>query len=107
MKHFILFYEVASDYLAKRDQFRNAHLEKAWASYQRGELLLGGALNDPVDRAVLLFKGDSPTAAEEFAQSDPYVLNGLVRSWRVREWSTVVGEAAATPIRPGPSHLSN
>jgi hypothetical protein len=68
---------------------------------ERGELLLAGALADPADAAMLLFKGESPDAAERFARADPYVLNGLVRKWRVRPWTTVVGEMAATPVRPG------
>jgi hypothetical protein len=72
----------------------------AWEAHERGELVLGGALTDPVDSAVLLFKGDSPAAAERFAAADPYVKNGLVKSWRVRPWTTVVGEDASTPVRP-------
>ena len=39
--------------------------------------------------------------AVEFAKADPYVRNGLVTRWRVREWTTVVGDAASTPVRPG------
>ncbi|MFL5576545.1 MAG: YciI-like protein [Gemmatimonadaceae bacterium] len=99
--HYLLFYDVVDDYADRRARFRDAHLEKAWTSHGRGELLLGGALVDPIDGAVLLFRGDSPRVAEEFAKADPYVVNGLVRSWRVRAWSTVAGELAATPIRPG------
>ena len=97
--HYILFYEVADDYLTRRAMFRDAHLAKAWAAVERGELVLGGALADPADRAVLLFQGDSPKVAEEFAKSDPYVLNGLVKQWSVREWMTVVGNHAAIPVR--------
>lgn len=100
MKHFLLFYETGSDYVERRTAHRDAHLEKAWASHARGELLLGGALADPVDGAVLLFRGDSKAVAEEFAGADPYVINGLVRAWRVREWTTVAGEGASTPVRP-------
>jgi len=48
---------------------------------------------------VLLFTGESPAAAEAFAKADPYVQAGLVKRWRVREWTTVVGEGAATPVR--------
>ena len=66
----------------------------------RGELVLGGALADPPDMAILLFQGESPEAAEAFAGADPYVRNGLVRSWHVRPWTTVVGDIAATPVRP-------
>jgi uncharacterized protein YciI len=45
-----------------------------------------------------MFRGDSPTAAEDFAKSDPYVLNGLVKNWRVREWVTVVGKDAEVKL---------
>jgi uncharacterized protein len=100
LKHYLLFYDVGGDYLEKRTAFRSVHLQKAWQAHERGELVLGGALSEPVDGAVLLFKGDSPEAAEEFARTDPYVTNGLVARWRVREWTTVVGDGATNPIRP-------
>ena len=100
MKHFLLFYETESDYLARRAAFRDEHLRKAWAAHAKGDLVLGGALANPVDGAVLLFKCDSPGIAETFAREDPYVLNGLVRRWYVREWTTVAGDGAITPIRP-------
>lgn len=100
MKHYLLFYDVTDDYQEKRGNYRNDHLSKAWASHERGELLLGGALAEPIDRAVLLFRGESRQVAESFAQTDPYVINGLVRSWNVREWSTVAGEWAANPVKP-------
>ena len=62
------------------------------------ELILAGALADPVDGAALLFAGNSADIAASFARDDPYVVNGLVTRWRVREWTTVVGEGAATPV---------
>lgn len=98
--HYLLFYEVADDYVARRAEFRTAHLEKAWQASERGELVLGGALANPLDGAVLLFQGDSPEVAEKFARADPYVTSGAVRRWYIREWTTVVGGSAANPIRP-------
>ena len=98
--HYLLIYELTDDYLARRGEFRELHLKTAWQAHERGELVLGGALNDPVDKAVLLFKGDSPHAAEAFAQADPYVVNGLIKRWSVRPWTTVVGKDASTPVRP-------
>lgn len=98
--HYLLFYELGDDYLSRRGEFRNAHLDLAWKASERGELVLGGALANPVDGAVVLFKGDSPEVAERFAEGDPYVANGIVKRWYVREWTTVAGEAAATPVRP-------
>ena len=100
MKHCLLFYDFAADYLERRPEFREVHLAKAWAAHARGELVLGGALADPIDGAVILFAGESPRVAESFAREDPYVLNGLVTRWRVREWNTVAGETAAAPVRP-------
>ena len=98
--HDLLFYEVGEDYVSKRAQFRELHLKKAWEASERGELILAGAFAKPVDGAVLLFRGDSPEVAEKFARADPYVVNGAVKRWYVREWTTVAGEGAATPIRP-------
>jgi uncharacterized protein YciI len=99
--HYLLIYDLSPDYLERRVQFRNEHLKLAWDANARGELVLGGALADPVDNAVLLFKGDSPEAAERFVAADPYVKNGLVARWRVRPWTTVVGETASSPVRVG------
>lgn len=98
--HYLLTYDLVPDYLARREQFRNEHLALAWASHARGELVLGGALADPADGAVLFFQAESPDVVEAFAKSDPYVVNGLVTRWQVRRWNTVVGESAATPVRP-------
>lgn len=98
--HYLLFYEVRNDYVERRAEFRNVHLKLAWEAAERGELVLGGALANPVDGAVLLFKGESAEVAERFARADPYVTNGAVQRWYVREWTTVVGETAANPKRP-------
>jgi uncharacterized protein YciI len=99
--HYLLFYEVADDYVTRRAEFRNIHLKMGWEAVERGELVLGGALANPADGAVLFFKGDSPEVAEKFATADPYVTSGIVKRWYVREWTTVVGEIAANPKRPG------
>jgi uncharacterized protein YciI len=98
--HYLLMYELAPDYLTRRGEFRNEHLKLAWEAEQRGEIVIAGALADPADTAVLLFTGDSPEAAERFAKADPYVTQGLVKSWRVRPWTTVVGKDATTPVKP-------
>ena len=98
--HYLLFYDVVDNYAEKRVPFRADHLAYARAAAARGELVLAGALANPVDGTVLLFKGDSPAAAEAFARADPYVTNGLVTRWRLREWTTVIGDLAVNPVRP-------
>lgn len=89
--HTILFYELVDDYLERRAALRAEHLELASQARARGELVLAGALSDPVDEAILVFRGESTAPAEDFAKADPYVKHGLVKSWRVRKWTTVIG----------------
>ena len=95
--HYLLMYDVVDDYVDRRAPFRQEHITLARAAGARGELVLGGALAQPADGVVLLFRGTSPAAAEQFAKSDPYVREGIVTKWRVREWTTVVGAAAENP----------
>jgi len=95
--HYILFYDVCDDYVSRRAQYRGLHLEHVRRSHERGDLVLAGALAEPVDGAVLVFRGANADAAEEFAKTDPYVMNGLVTKWRVRKWMTVIGEGAIPP----------
>lgn len=98
MKHFLLFYDAGPDYAEKRAPHRALHLAHARAAVERGELVLGGALADPVDASVLLFKAADAETVAAFARADPYVTQGVVSGWRVREWATVVGEGALTPL---------
>jgi uncharacterized protein YciI len=96
--HYLLFYDLVDDYLERRVPLRPAHFSYAREAVNRGELVLGGALANPPDRAVLLFRSDYPAAVEAFARNDPYVTAGLVSRWHVREWTTVVGPDAAVSV---------
>jgi hypothetical protein len=96
--HYLLFYEAVENYEERRKPFRAAHLEHAREAAARGELVLAGAFANPVDGAAILFRGSSPAAAERFAATDPYVVNGVIKSWHVREWTTVVGADAESRI---------
>jgi uncharacterized protein YciI len=102
VRHFLLTYTLAPDYMDRRPAFRAEHLTLAKAAAARGELLLGGAVaghaGEEPDEALLLITGVAAETAEAFARADPYVTNGLVTHWRVREWVTVVGERAAQPV---------
>ena len=88
--HYILFYKTINDYIEKRIPFRDEHLALANKARRKGELIMAGALANPADGAVLVFKGDSPKVAEDFARQDPYVKSGLVKDWHVREWTVVI-----------------
>ena len=95
--HCILFYDVVDDYLERRAAYRAEHLALARAAYERGEIVMGGALAEPADGVVIVFRGLDCAAAEAFAKADPYVKNGLVKSWRVRQWTVVIGEGSVAP----------
>jgi uncharacterized protein len=88
--HYLLFYEADQNYVERRAPYREEHLALARAAIDSGELLMGGALADPTDGALLLFQGDSPEVADRFARADPYVTNGVVKRWYVREWKVAV-----------------
>ncbi len=96
--YWILFYEVVEDYVERRRPLRDRHLARAQQAHQRGDLLLAGALAEPADGAVLVFKASTAAVAEQFARDDPYVIEGLVTSWRVRPWTVVVGDGIEAPV---------
>ena len=97
--HWLLFYDYVPDYLERRSAVRNAHMTHVQPYLERGELVLGGAFANPADGAVILFRSETSEVAERFAEDDPYVEQRLVTSWRVREWTTVVGADAEQPFR--------
>lgn len=89
--YYILFYKTIENYVEKRAPYRAEHLALAQQAQESGALVMAGALAEPADGAVLVFKGDSPQVAEAFAQNDPYVKNGLISDWHVRPWTVVMG----------------
>ncbi len=90
--HYLLFYEKTADHSAREVPLAAAHRRHLDRAVERGELLLGGSLENPTDgSALLLFQAQSASVAEEFAKADPYVIDGLVNRWHVRRWGTVVG----------------
>jgi uncharacterized protein YciI len=91
--YYLLFYDVVDDYVARRAALRTEHLALAEAARARGDLVLAGALDEPVDGAVLVFDVDDASTVEAFVDADPYVQHGLVTQWRVRKWSVVAGTA--------------
>jgi hypothetical protein len=91
--YFLLFYDYVEDVLERRAPLREAHLALVREYVERGELLLAGAYADPADGAALVFKVEDRASVEGFAGRDPYVGNGLVTAWRIREWTVVAGAA--------------
>ena len=86
---YVLLYESADDVATQAPLHAAAHREHWHPFRERGELLLIGPFGDPQSQgAMAVFR--TREAAEEFARGDPFVVNGVVRSWEVREWDEAV-----------------
>ena len=96
MKYFAMIYYVVDGFVSRRTPFREEHLRLVGEAHRRGELLLAGAMGDPVDRALLVFRTPDRSTAENFARNDPYVINGLVTRWEVQPWTVVIGNDSTT-----------
>ena len=103
MNYYALFYDVVDDFISRRALYREDHLRLVQEANRRGELLLAGALSEPADRALLVFRAPNRSVAEDFARNDPYVVNGLVTRWEVRPWANVISFEASAPVQPAPS----
>lgn len=87
----VLLYDLVDDHAQRRGPYREEHLGLLRQAHDRGEVLMAGALADPMDGAVMVFRTGDPAVVEAFVRSDPYVRAGLVTRWRVRPWTVVVG----------------
>jgi uncharacterized protein len=87
--HHILFYEYVEDVLERRGPVRPDHLAHIGAARDRGQIVMAGALGDPVHGAVIVFADTDPAEIERFAEHDPYVVAGLVRARRIEPWAVV------------------
>ena len=91
MAYFLLFYDTVENYIEKRAPHRALHLAHVNKYHKSGQIVMGGALAEPADQAVIVFRVDDASIVEEFAQNDPYVKEGLIKNWRVRPWTVVIG----------------
>jgi hypothetical protein len=96
--YFALTY-VVDNFVERRTPYRPDHLRLVREAHARGELIMAGALGEPAG-ALLVFRAPDKSAAERFAACDPYVKQGLVRTWTIRPW-TVVGGQDPSETPPG------
>ena len=86
---YVVFYESAQDVAAKAPAHFEAHVARYREFVERGELLMIGTFADPQQEgSMAVFT--SRASAEEFVRGDPFVVNGVVRSWQIREWNEVL-----------------
>ena len=91
----VALYEMAPGMMAQVPAHMSAHRERWQEFARRGELLMIGPFaNAQEDGAMGIFT--TREAAEEFVRGDPFVLNGIVRNWVIRDWiEALVPEASA------------
>ena len=89
--YYILFYKTVDNYIERRVPFRDEHLVLVHSFHDAGHLVMAGALADPPDGAILVFKGDTTDVVKEFVSKDPYIKNGLITEWSIRLWNVVTG----------------
>jgi uncharacterized protein YciI len=86
---YVLFYESGDDVASNAPPHFPAHKARLDEFHARGDLLLVGTFADAQkDGSMSVFR--TREAAEEFATGDPFVLNGVVRSWRVLDWNEIL-----------------
>lgn len=85
----ILFYDYVPDVAERRVPLRAAHLSILEELHAARKLVMAGAYADPLDGAAIVFSDRQ--AAERFVERDPYVANGLVTGYRIRDWNVVIG----------------
>ncbi|MDB6061433.1 MAG: hypothetical protein JWM78_1536 [Verrucomicrobiaceae bacterium] len=81
----VMIYEIAVDGMARAQANYFVHRARLNEFYARGLLLMKGPHANATEGAVGVFT--SREAAEEFVEGDPFVVNGVVAQWRLREWS--------------------
>jgi hypothetical protein len=90
-KHYLLFYKYVPDMINRRTAFRPGHLALANEFAAKGQLIWGGAYQNPIDGGELMFEGETEDVVKDFVKKDPYVAGGLVTEHHYREVMIVAG----------------
>jgi uncharacterized protein len=81
----VVLYTSAPDVLTKAPAHFPAHRQRLDAFQERGQLLQVGTFGDPQREGSMAIFTDR-AAAEAFVAEDPFVLNGVVASYEIRDW---------------------
>jgi uncharacterized protein YciI len=85
----VVLYESAEDVMTKAPLHYAAHSARIQEFHARGEVLMIGTFADPqTEGSMAIFT--TRAAAQAFVDDDPFVLNGVVRSWQIREWNEIL-----------------
>jgi uncharacterized protein len=89
MTLYVLLYDSADDVASRAPAHFPAHRARLDEFHRRGGLLMVGTFGDPQNEGSMgIFT--SRDAVEEFVREDPFVLNGVVKHWHIREWNEIL-----------------
>ena len=89
--YLLLTLEYVEDMVEKRGPHREEHLAGARKGFDEGKIVMAGALMDPVDAGVFVFKNCEREEVEAFVEADAYYKAGLIPGYSIRPWMVVVG----------------
>src|SRR6266567_2342142 len=92
----VTFGEPAEALLPRVPRELGAHLSRMHDFHAQGTLLMSGAFRTPGEPLSTMAVFPTRESAQEFANGDPFVLKGMVDSWRIHEWIDVVAQPPAT-----------
>ena len=89
---FLLRYDYIPEVLEKRGPYREEHIALAKQCIEEGTCLSGGPTGEvgmevPTGALFIFTNADS---AMNYAETDPYVANGIVTRYSIEEWNVVV-----------------
>lgn len=83
-------YESIDDAFAKAPEMVAAHIARSEELHADGTLLMAGAfLDNPQEPLSTMAIHTTYEAAEEYIKGDPFVQNGMVKTWYIREWANM------------------
>jgi uncharacterized protein len=86
----LLTYDYVENVVKRRAPHRPAHLAYAGRWRDEGKIVMAGAVGDPPQGALFVFRVADPAEVEAFAEGDPYVAAGIVTGRDVQPWNVVI-----------------
>lgn len=84
----VVLYHPAADVLEKAPLHFPAHKAMLDEAHAKGDLLAVGPFADPREGSMGIFR--SRAAAEAFIAVDPFVLNGVVARYEIKDWNEIL-----------------
>jgi len=92
--YYVVFLETGytsfEEVMSKASDLIAAHKARSAELHNQGTILMAGAFmdngGDPLSTMAVCATRE---AAEEFVRGDPFVLNGMVNKWYIREWANM------------------